>query len=67
MGDVTAKSSGIKLAPNAIPPTIQEENSAEMSMDSPNQTGLMKQTNIAVCKFRQILVDHEAAIAQVKR
>ena len=68
MEEITVKDAKpVKSKPNTIPPTIQEETSVDLTtMESPLQTGLIKHTNLAVDKFRQLLKDHEAAIAQVK-
>ncbi len=55
-----------------IPPTILEESTitndstAEVH-ESPKDTGLLRQTNIAVDQFRKVIQEHEAALARISR
>jgi hypothetical protein len=66
IAEIAAKGS-IRQSIDQIPSTIVEETSIDLVQDSTLHNGLIKQTNIAVGKFRQVLEDHEASLAQVKR
>jgi hypothetical protein len=58
--------------PETIPPTILEEStitneSTAEVLESPKETGLLRQTNIAVDQFRKVIIEHEAAHARICR
>jgi hypothetical protein len=60
-----------KLA-EAIPPTILEENtisdaSTAEVLESPKDSGLLRQTNIAVDQFRKVIQEHEVALSRICR
>ena len=58
--------------PETIPPTILEEStitneSTVDAIESPKDTGLLRQTNIAVDQFRRVIQEHEAALSRICR
>jgi hypothetical protein len=58
--------------PEAIPPTILEEStitdeSTAEVLESPKDSRLLRQTNIAVDQFRKVIQEHEAALSRISR